>query len=127
MKIRGARRPKEVALPTPYSRRLTPESTSRQRSVSGCFCICGPKDGSGTETLVNFVIRLEFQDGKRKRYVNMEEAATQFYHGRGTVHLHMLLWLENAEAALADRASRLRRPTYRMGPQGGPSGPHPSG
>ena len=29
-------------------------------------------------TVVNFFARLEFQDGKRKRYVNMEEVAAQY-------------------------------------------------
>jgi hypothetical protein len=55
------------------------------------------KDQSGKTTVVNFFARLEFQDGKRRRYINMEEAATQYYHGRGTVHVHMLLWLENED------------------------------
>ena len=49
------------------------------------------KDGSGKQTVLNFFGRLEYQDGKRRRYVNQEEAATQFYHGRGTVHLHLLV------------------------------------
>ena len=37
--------------------------------------------------------RLEFQDGKRKRGVFRE---AQFYHGRGTIHVHILLWLQGA-------------------------------
>ena len=57
------------------------------------------QDGSGRKTVLNFFGRLEYQDGKRKRYVNQQEAATQFYHGRGTVHLHLLVWLQNVEAA----------------------------
>ena len=40
-----------------------------------------------------WVARLEFQDGKRKRGVFRE---AQFYHGRGTIHVHILLWLEGA-------------------------------
>ena len=57
------------------------------------------QDGSGRKTVLNFFGRLEYQDGKRKRYVNQQEAATQFYHGRGTVHLHLLVWLKDVEAA----------------------------
>ena len=56
------------------------------------------KDGSGRKTVLNFFGRLEYQDGKRRRYVNKEEAATQFYHGRGTVHLHLLVWLQHVES-----------------------------
>ena len=56
------------------------------------------KDGSGRRTVLNFFGRLEYQDGKRKRYINQEEVATQFYHGRGTVHLHLLVWLQHVEA-----------------------------
>ena len=55
------------------------------------------KDGSGRKTVLNFFGRLEYQDGKRRRYVNEAEAATQFYHGRGTVHLHLLVWLQHVE------------------------------
>ena len=60
--------------------------------------IFAAKDGSGRKTVVNFFGRLEYQDGKRKRYVNQQEVASQFYHGRGTVHLHLLVWLQNLEA-----------------------------
>lgn len=56
------------------------------------------KDGSGRKTVLNFFGRLEYQDGKRKRYVKEQEAATQFYHGRGTVHLHLLVWLQHIDA-----------------------------
>ena len=42
-----------------------------------------------------WVARLEFQDGKRKRG---EFRDPQAYHGRGTVHAHILLWLENMES-----------------------------
>ena len=39
--------------------------------------------------------RLEFQDGKRSRnWYRLK----QFYHGRGTVHLHMLIWLTDADS-----------------------------
>ena len=62
------------------------------------------KDGSGRKTVLNFFGRLEYQDGKRKRYVNQEEAATQFYHGRGTVHLHLLVWLQHIEAVKLEDA-----------------------
>ena len=50
--------------------------------------------------------RLEFQDGKRKRYVDEKEMPGQFYHGRGTVHAHLLVWLDNVEdIGLEDKIS----------------------
>jgi hypothetical protein len=55
----------------------------------------GPKDGSERSTVVNYFARLEYQDGKRKR----QHYRKQAYHGRGTVHVHCLVWLENVEAA----------------------------
>ena len=42
----------------------------------------------GSPIKVNFVGRLEFQDGKRKE-------ASQDYHGRGAVHLHGLVFAES--------------------------------
>ena len=42
----------------------------------------------------HWVARLEFQDGKRKR------------HGRGTIHVHLLLWLEDMQCM--DLASKIR-------------------
>ena len=56
------------------------------------------KDGSGRQTVLNYFGRLEYQDGKRRRYVNQQEAASQYYHGRGTVHLHLLVWLQHVPA-----------------------------
>jgi energy-coupling factor transporter ATP-binding protein EcfA2 len=73
--------------------------------------IFGPKDGSGRQTVVNFFARLEFQDGKRKRYVNFEEVAAQYYHGRGTVHVHLLIWLENIEAIGLEQSIAATAPT----------------
>ena len=45
--------------------------------------------------LTNKVGRLEFQDGKRQRNWHRQ---LQFYHGRGTVHVHILIWLTNADS-----------------------------
>ena len=47
------------------------------------------KDGSGRRTVVNYFARLESQDGKRKR----KTGRVRDYHGRGTVHVHCLVWL----------------------------------
>ena len=47
-------------------------------------------EANGRKVRVNFVGRLEFQDGKRKE-------ATQDYHGRGAVHLHGLLFSERIQ------------------------------
>ena len=60
----------------------------------------GPEDGG----VRYWVARLEFQDGKRKRRVYKE---AQHYHGRGTPHAHILLWLrdvQNMELATKIRA-----------------------
>ena len=46
----------------------------------------GPEQGS----VVYWVARLEFQDGMRKRRVHS-------YHGRGTPHAHILLWLRDVQ------------------------------
>ena len=51
----------------------------------------------------HWVARLEFQDGKRKRRVFRDG---QFYHGRGTIHVHILLWLEDMQCM--DLASKIR-------------------
>ena len=45
-------------------------------------------------SVVHWVLRLEFQDGKRQR--NSHRPA-QFYHGSGRVHVHALLWLRGME------------------------------
>ena len=38
-------------------------------------------------------MRIEFQDGKRKR----RQGWWQLYHGRGSPHIHALLWLRNVQ------------------------------
>ena len=50
-----------------------------------------------------WVARLEFQDGKRKRGVHRDP---RFYHGRGTPHVHVLLWLDQVQHA--EIASNIR-------------------
>ena len=75
------------------------QSTGAKKERAWKSHVFAAQDGSGRKTVLNFFGRLEYQDGKRKRYVNQQEAATQFYHGRGTVHLHLLVWLQNVEAA----------------------------
>lgn len=47
----------------------------------------------GKQLVKEMFARLEFQDGKRRRHVG----PAQSYHGSGRAHLHMLLWLEEAE------------------------------
>ena len=47
--------------------------------------------------------RLEFQDGKRKRG---QFKAPQFYHGRGAIHVHVLVWLTNIPDIALDRVVR---------------------
>eukprot|EP00439_Symbiodinium_sp_Y106_P010568 s10606_g1.t1 len=47
---------------------------------------------------VVYFARLEFQDGKRQSW--QQRLRAQFYHGRGTVHVHVLVWLrEDADKA----------------------------
>lgn len=60
------------------------------------FATTGPKDGSKEPTVLNYFARIEFQDGKRKRYTGQFQAAQQFYHGRGTPHVHVVVWLAKA-------------------------------
>eukprot|EP00971_Amphidinium_carterae_P183725 3646936-Amphidinium_carterae.2 len=43
--------------------------------------------------VVNFFCRIEYQDGKRKRVFRTQ----QDYHGRGTEHIHMLVWIRRPE------------------------------
>ena len=74
------------------------QTTSGEDKAGWRSHIFAAKDGSGRKTVVNFFGRLEYQDGKRRRYVNQQEVASQFYHGRGTVHLHLLIWLQHVEA-----------------------------
>ena len=74
------------------------QSTAAHNRKPWSSHIFAAKDGSGRQTVVNFFGRLEYQDGKRKRYVNHQEVASQFYHGRGTVHLHLLVWLQHLDA-----------------------------
>ncbi|CAE7601714.1 unnamed protein product [Symbiodinium sp. CCMP2592] len=50
-----------------------------------------------------WVARLEFQDGKRKRAAFRQG---QHYHGRGTVHVHILVWLDGMKNMALD--SKLR-------------------
>lgn len=80
------------------------QRTEKTHSKSWSSHVLSAKDGSGRKTVLNFFGRLEYQDGKRKRYVNQQEAATQFYHGRGTVHLHLLVWLRHLEAVKLEQS-----------------------
>ena len=56
--------------------------------------ILAATDGSGRNTVVNYFARIEFQDGKRKR----KRGKHQGYHGRGTLHVHLLVWIEHGDA-----------------------------
>ena len=58
---------------------------------------------SATGSVRAWVARLEFQDGKRQR---RNYGATQAYHGRGAVHVHILLWLQDMERM--DLAGQIR-------------------
>ncbi|CAE7607678.1 Pif1 [Symbiodinium sp. CCMP2592] len=60
-----------------------------------------------TATVVEMFGRLEFQDGKRKRHVG----PSQSYHGSGRVHLHMLVWLQNADQVPWSRILRADIPS----------------
>ena len=66
------------------------------------------KDETGVETVVQFYIRLEFQDGSRKE-------PTQAYHGSGRVHLHALIWLTNAEVIGLDKVISATAPGSTLG------------
>ena len=75
--------------------------------------ILGNKTGDGQPTVVNYFARLEFQDGKRKR----EYRRPQDYHGRGTVHVHCLVWVENAAAARLETVVSASLPAADAQPQ----------
>jgi hypothetical protein len=57
--------------------------------------------------------RLEFQDGKRKRHISPRH----FYHGRGTVHLHMLVWLTNCDSIDFTQKIKAELPTLPQEPE----------
>ena len=48
-------------------------STKEGRRQAWKSYLLAPKDGTSKKTVLNFFARLEFQDGKRKRYENEEE------------------------------------------------------
>ena len=83
------------------------KKTERSHKKGWQSHIFSAKDGTKRKTVLNYFGRLEYQDGKRKRYVNEQEVA---YHGRGTVHLHMLVWLQNAEVVGLEEAVSARVP-----------------
>ena len=69
---------------------LTGANEGMQAKREHLFC-----SSEGPGKVRHWVARLEFQDGKRKRHVHRHG---QFYHGRGTVHVHILLWLSDMQA-----------------------------
>ena len=87
------------------------QGTGSKKSRAWKSHVFAAQDGSGRKTVLNFFGRLEYQDGKRKRWVNQQEAATQFYHGRGTVHLHLLVWLQDVEATKLEESVSATVPT----------------
>eukprot|EP00973_Karenia_brevis_P022470 3093277-Karenia_brevis.AAC.1 len=70
--------------------------TNYRRSKASHRCwhehILGAKN-TRTQTVSEIFGRLEYQDGKNKRRLHKR----QTYHGRGTIHLHLLVWLRKAE------------------------------
>ena len=77
---------------------LTGANEGMQAKREHLFC-----SSEGPGKVRHWVARLEFQDGKRKRHVYRQG---QSYHGRGTVHVHILLWLSNMQAM--DLSSKIR-------------------
>ena len=71
--------------------------TNRQTEGRGDRCwnqhIFANKE-TGEQNVVNFFCRIEYQDGKRKRVFRTK----QDYHGRGTPHVHVLVWLRDMES-----------------------------
>ena len=80
------------------------KTTTHRRQRRWTSHVFAAKDGSGRQTVLNFFGRLEYQDGKRRRYVNQQEVASQYYHGRGTVHLHLLVWLQHIESISLEKS-----------------------
>ncbi|CAE7357688.1 pif1 [Symbiodinium sp. CCMP2592] len=77
---------------------LTGANEGLQSKREHIFC-----SANGPGKVRHWVARLEFQDGKRKRNVFRHG---QFYHGRGAVHVHILLWLKDMQAM--DLSSKIR-------------------
>ena len=46
--------------------------------------------------VVSYFLRIEFQDGKRKRHIR---GVPRSYHGRGTSHFHALIWLKEVQTS----------------------------
>ena len=71
--------------------------TNRQTEGRGDRCwnqhVFANKE-TGEQNVVNFFCRIEYQDGKRKRVFRTK----QDYHGRGTPHVHVLVWLRDMES-----------------------------
>ncbi|OLQ05723.1 hypothetical protein AK812_SmicGene11056 [Symbiodinium microadriaticum] len=71
--------------------------TNRQQTARRCRRwdrhVLASRDPAVSSVLEIFG-RLEFQDGKRKRQVG----PGQSYHGSGRVHLHLLIWLKDADS-----------------------------
>ena len=67
----------------------------------------------GKQLVKEMFARLEFQDGKRRRHVG----PAQSYHGSGRAHLHMLLWLEEAEKVAWKEVVRADLPNKREEPE----------
>ena len=67
----------------------------------------------GKQLVKEMFARLEFPDGKRRRHVG----PAQSYHGSGRAHLHMLLWLEEAEKVAWKEVVRADLPNKREEPE----------
>jgi hypothetical protein len=63
------------------------------------------KTDSSQNNVLAWAWRLEFQDGTRKH-------ARQGYHGRGTMHLHALVWLRAMDACLLHHLVAASLPAY---------------
>ncbi|CAE7536493.1 pif1 [Symbiodinium sp. CCMP2592] len=86
---------------------LTGANEGLQSKREHVFC-----SAEGPGKVRHWVARLEFQDGKRKRNVFRDG---QSYHGRGAVHVHILLWLKDMHAM--DLSTKIRADVPGQGEQ----------
>ena len=77
-------------------------TNQRKKEARRCWTQHALSGAGGTQAVLELFVRLEFQDGKRRRHVGPRQS----YHGSGRTHLHMLIWL--SDPTLVNWAAVLR-------------------
>ena len=66
-------------------------TNQRKKEAGRCWTKHALSGAGGEQAVLELFVRLEFQDGKRRRHMG----PSQSYHGSGRAHLHMLIWLSD--------------------------------